>query len=364
MVATAVDEAFTARALFMAARGQGTTSPNPMVGAVVVAPDGVVVGAGYHEVAGGPHAEVVALQAAGERARGATLYCTLEPCCHVGRTGPCTRRIIAAGISRVVASLRDPNPLVSGGGFAELRASGIEVVEECLARDAARLNAAFLTWVRQRRPFVIGKAALTSDNAVAGPGGTRLAITSAEANRLIHRERAGVDAIAIGSGTVLADDPLLTARGAWRGRPLVRVVFDRGLRTPPGARLFSTLAAGPVIIMSTASHIAAHPETVAQLERAGAEIEASPDGELTGALQRLGARGITSLLLEGGPRLHAAFRAAGLVDAWQIYCSPAIGGRDAVRWLGPAECPLPAPPRRVRVCGADIRIDIDVHRID
>lgn len=358
------DEAFTARALFLAARGQGTTSPNPMVGAVVVSQEGVVVGSGYHEMAGSPHAEVVALQAAGDRARGATLYCTLEPCCHVGRTGPCTRRIVAAGVTRVVASLRDPNPLVAGGGFAELRASGIEVVEGCLTREAARLNAAFLTWMQQRRPYVIGKAALTSDNAVAGPGGARLAITSQEANRLVHRERAAVDAIGVGSGTILADDPLLTARGAWRRMPLTRVIFDRSLRTPPLSRLFSTSASGPVIIVSTASQMAAHPERVAQLERAGAEVEGVPDGDLLLTLQMLARRGITSLLLEGGPRIHASFCQAGLIDAWQLYYSPAIAGREGVGWLGPAECWLPAPPQRVRPCGADVRMDIDVHRLD
>jgi diaminohydroxyphosphoribosylaminopyrimidine deaminase/5-amino-6-(5-phosphoribosylamino)uracil reductase len=364
MVATLQDEAYTARALFLAARGQGTTSPNPMVGAVVVSPEGVVVGSGYHEVAGGPHAEVVALEAAGERARGATLYCTLEPCCHVGRTGPCTRRIVGAGIARVVASLRDPNPLVAGGGFAELRASGIDVVESCMSREAARLNRAFLTWVQERRPYVIAKAALTSDNAVAGTGGARLAITSAPANRIVHRERAAVDAIAVGSGTIQADDPLLTARGAWRRMPLTRVIFDRSLRTSPTARLFSTSGSGPVIIMSTEKHVAAHPERVARLESSGAVVEPMPDGNLLSALRRLGERGITSLLVEGGPRLHTAFCQARLVDAWQLYCSPARAGHEAIRWLGAAECALMGPPHRVRVCGPDVRMDIDVHGTD
>jgi len=361
---TTSDEAFTERALFLAARGRGTTSPNPMVGAVVVSPEGVVVGSGYHEVAGGPHAEVVALQAAGERSRGATLYCTLEPCCHVGRTGPCTQRILAAGIRRVVASLRDPNPQVAGGGFAALRASGVEVTEGCLTREAARLNAAFLMWIRTGRPRVTAKVALTLDNRVAGPGGARLAITSAAANRLIHLDRAAVDAIAVGSGTLLADDPLLTARGAWRRRPLARVIFDRALRTPPSARLFSTLAAGPVIIMSTADEIAAAADRVERLERAGAEVEAMPGGQLGAALERLGQRGITSLLLEGGPRLHAAFWQAGLVDAWQLYLSPVTAGSGGVPWLGTGKCPIGPTPHGVRACGPDVRVEIDVHRID
>lgn len=365
MVTTAADEAFTARALFLAARGRGTTSPNPMVGAVVVSPEGVVVGTGYHEVAGGPHAEVVALQAAGERARGATLYCTLEPCCHFGRTGPCTRRIIEAGIGRVVASLRDPNPLVAGGGFAELREAGVEVIEGCLTREAARLNAPFLTWIQKGRPLVTAKVALTIDNKVAGPGGGRLAITSAPANRLIHLDRAAVDAIGVGVGTILADNPLLTARGAWRRRPLARVIFDRTLRTPATARVFSTSAAGPVIIMSTAAAISARQEHVQRLERAGAEVEAMPGDQLGPALERLGERGITSLLVEGGPQLHAAFCTAGLVDAWQLYLSPVTAGADGVQWLGIGVCPsIGSLPSRVRPCGPDVRVDIDVHGVD
>jgi diaminohydroxyphosphoribosylaminopyrimidine deaminase/5-amino-6-(5-phosphoribosylamino)uracil reductase len=352
------------RALFLAARGGGRTSPNPMVGAVVVSTEGVVVGSGYHEIAGGPHAEVVALHAAGERARGATLYCTLEPCCHQGRTGPCTRRIVAAGIKRVVAAVRDPNPRVAGGGFAELRDAGIEVAEGLHAADAARLNAGFFTWIRRSRPHVTAKVALTLDNHVAGVGGRRLAITSGPANRRIHRDRAATDAIAVGSGTVLADDPLLTARGAWRARPLSRVIFDRRLRTPPSARVFSTSASGPVIIMSTAAGISACPDRVRALERAGAEVEAMPGDALTGGLERLAQRGITSLLLEGGPRLHRAFWSAGCIDALQLYIAPVVGGDSGVSWLGSGDLPLPLPPVLVRPCGPDVRVDIDVHGTD
>lgn len=358
------DSAFMERALLLAARGCGTTSPNPMVGAVIVSAEGIVVGSGYHEVAGGPHAEVVALQAAGERARGATLYCTLEPCCHVGRTGPCTLRILDAGITRVVAAMRDPNPRVAGGGFRQLREHGVQVVEGEGANEAARLNAAFFTWVRTGRPRVTAKAALTLDNMVAGAGGTRLAITSATANRAIHRDRAAVDAIAVGSGTILADDPLLTARGVWRRRPLARVVFDRSLRTPPSARLFSTSAAGPVIIMSTAAAIAAHPDRARALERAGAEVEAMAGDELTGGLERLGERGLTSLLLEGGPQLQRAFVAAGLVDALQLYIAPVTAGTPGTRWLDAREWPIGPTLPAVRPCGPDVRVDIDVHGID
>jgi diaminohydroxyphosphoribosylaminopyrimidine deaminase/5-amino-6-(5-phosphoribosylamino)uracil reductase len=361
---TAADAAFMDRALFLAERGRGRTSPNPMVGAVVVSPDGVVVGSGYHEVAGGPHAEVVALHAAGDRARGATIYCTLEPCCHTGRTGPCSQRIRAAGIKRVVAAIRDPNPRVAGGGFAELRAGGVEVVEGLRAREAARLNVAFFTWIRHARPHVTAKAALTMDNKVSAEQGARMLITSPPANRLIHRDRAAFDAIAVGSGTLLADDPLLTPRGTWRARPVTRVVFDRRLQSLPSARLFSTSAAGPVIIMSTAAGISARPDRARALEQAGAEVEAMPREELTGGLERLAQRGITSLLLEGGPRLHRAFWTAGCIDTLQLYIAPVKAGANGVSWLDRHEWPLPQPPTAVRACGPDVRVDIDVHGID
>jgi diaminohydroxyphosphoribosylaminopyrimidine deaminase/5-amino-6-(5-phosphoribosylamino)uracil reductase len=364
VVETLLDAALMERALFLASRGQGRTSPNPMVGAVVVSPEGVVLGSGYHEVVGGPHAEVVALQAAGERARGATLYCTLEPCCHVGRTGPCTRRIVAAGIARVVAAVRDPNPQVSGNGFAELRAAGVDVSEGLLAADAARLNAPFFTWIRWARPHVTAKVALTLDNKVAAADGRRIAITSSAANRWIHRDRAAIDAIAVGSGTILADDPLLTAREAWRPRPLARVIFDRRLRTPPSARVFSTSAAGPVIIMSTPAGISACPERARALERAGAEVEAMPGDTVTGGLERLGQRGITSLLLEGGPQLHRAFWTAGCIDALQLYLAPVAAGATGVSWLGTSELRIPLGPATVRACGPDVRVDIDVHGVD
>lgn len=352
------------RALFLAERGRGRTSPNPMVGAVVVSPDGVVVGSGFHEIAGGPHAEVVALHAAGDRARGATLYCTLEPCCHVGRTGPCTARIGAAGIARVVVAVGDPNPRVAGGGFRELRAQGIEVREGVCAAPAAALNTAFFTWVRTGRPRVTAKIALTLDNRVASVEGGRTAITSAAANRAIQRERAAVDAIAVGSGTVLADDPLLTARGAWRARPLVRVVFDRSLRTPVSARLFSTSSAGPVIIMSTAADIAARPDVVRALERAGAEVEAMPGDHLTGGLEWLGQRGVTSLLLEGGPSLQRAFWRSALIDALQLYVAPVTAGERGVRWLDVSELRYPIGRSQVHCVGPDVRVDVNVHGTD
>jgi diaminohydroxyphosphoribosylaminopyrimidine deaminase / 5-amino-6-(5-phosphoribosylamino)uracil reductase len=362
------DHDFMARAILLAARGRGRTSPNPMVGALVVSADGVVVGSGYHEVAGGPHAEVAALHAAGSRARGATLYCTLEPCCHTGRTGPCTERLLEAGVRRVVAATRDPNPLVSGGGFEQLRRGSVEVTEGIGAPEALRLNRAFFKWIRTGRPHVMLKAAVTLENQMAGTAGVPLRITSAAADRHVHRERAAVDAIAVGSSTVLADDPRLTARGAWRSRALTRVVFDRRLRTPPTARLFSTCAAGPVIIMSTRSAVAALPERVRALEVAGAEIEAIDGERIAEALERLGARGVTSLVVEGGARLHEAFWQAAEVDMVRIYVAPIPGGGPGTSWLDCRQLPLLASAHRMQPeviaqLGPDVRIDY-VHRAD
>src|SRR5262245_35866925 len=286
------------RALFHAARGRGRTSPNPVVGAVIVSPGGVVVGEGYHERAGGPHAEVNALITAGTRARGATLYCTLEPCCHTGRTGPCVARIVDAGIARVVAAVEDPDPRVRGRGIAFLEARGIAVDVGCNRAEAVLLNQPFFTLMHEGRPFVTLKAALSADGAIAERPGVRTPLTSAAANRHAHRVRAEIDAIAVGVGTVLADDPLLTSRGAYRERPLTRVVFDRRLRTPPGARLLSTLDAGPVMIVAGPGAEASQVRR-RELEARGAEIFMG-DGTIGSALRMLGARGVSSVLLEGG----------------------------------------------------------------
>ena len=244
---------YMARALFHAGRGRGRTSPNPLVGAVVVSADDIVVGYGYHERAGEAHAEVRALDMAGSRAKGSTLYCNLEPCCHVGRTGPCVVRIVEADVARVVAATEDPDPLVRGRGFAFLREHGVRVEVGPEAETATLLNQPFFTRIREERPFVTLKAAVSLDGHVAAEPGRPTALTSAQANRHAHAFRAEVDAIAVGVGTVLADDPQLTARGAYRAQPLVRVVFDRQLRLPPEARVLSTGEAGPVIIVTTAA---------------------------------------------------------------------------------------------------------------
>jgi diaminohydroxyphosphoribosylaminopyrimidine deaminase/5-amino-6-(5-phosphoribosylamino)uracil reductase len=350
------------RALFLAARGRGRTSPNPMVGAVIVAPDGVIVGQGFHERAGEAHAEVRALETAGDRARDATLYCTLEPCAHIGRTGPCAPRIVDAGIRRVVAAIEDPNPLVRGQGFAYLRAHAIDVEVGAGAVDSARLNQPFLTLMRERRPFVILKAATSLDGCIAETPGTRTLLTSAAANRHAHAFRAEVDAIGVGVGTVLADDPLLTVRGIYRERPLTRVVFDRRLRTPAAARLLSTRTAGPVIIVTTAA-AAARTEMRRPLEERGAQIEVAEGEGFRAALERLAARHISSLLLEGGAAVHLAAWDERLVDVVRLYVTPTALGPGGVQFLPDRRfATSDLLERRVLSLGPDVLIEGYVHR--
>jgi diaminohydroxyphosphoribosylaminopyrimidine deaminase / 5-amino-6-(5-phosphoribosylamino)uracil reductase len=364
------DAAHMARALLLAERGRGRTSPNPMVGALVVSDEGVIVGRGSHERAGGPHAEVSALVDAGDRARGATLYCTLEPCTHTGRTGPCAPRVAEAGIRRAVIAVEDPNPRVRGRGLQHLRDHGIEVQVGVMAEEAWRLNRPFFTYIARGRPYVTLKAALSVDGMAAARRGARTALTGPEANRLVHQERAEVDAIAIGSETLLVDDPLLTARGVYRERPLVRVVFDRRLRTSPVARLFSTLDAGPVIVMSLASSRSREPARADALEGVGAQLELIEEVELDGrgeaasaaflrgALARLARREIVSLVVEGGPALHGAFWRAGLVDRVELFVSPRAVGPDGVEWAPMPDGSIASLAElTARPVGDDVRIE-------
>jgi diaminohydroxyphosphoribosylaminopyrimidine deaminase / 5-amino-6-(5-phosphoribosylamino)uracil reductase len=355
------DERMMARALFLAERGRGRTSPNPLVGAVIVTPEGVVVGQGAHERAGDAHAEVRALEAAGLDARGATMYCTLEPCCHTGRTGPCAARVADAGVARLVAAMEDPNPLVRGGGFAYLRSRGVDLTVGVGAAEAAALNQPFLTLMRERRPFVILKAATSVDGHIAARRGERTPLTSAAANRHAQRVRAEVDAIGVGSGTLLVDDPQLTARGAYRERPLTRVIFDRRLRTPPTARVLSTAEAGPVIIVTSAA-AAGRDAVRRRLEDRGAQIEVAADESFGAALARLGARGIGSLLLEGGAALHAAAWDEDLVDFVRLYITPHVLGGGGVPLLdGRPFASASLIGWRTEPLGADVLIEGYVH---
>ncbi len=352
-----------AMALALADRGRGRTSPNPLVGAVIVDDAGVVVGSGFHERAGEAHAEVHALRAAGARARGATLYCTLEPCSHTGRTGPCAVAVADAGIRRVVAAMQDPYPEVAGRGFAYLRDHGVDVEVGVREAEARRQNEVFVTNVVARRPFVVAKIAVGLDNAVAAAPGARTTVSGAASQRHAQRVRAEVAAIGIGSGTLLADDPVLTARDVWRARPLIRVIFDRRLRTPPTARICDTLAAGPVLVVTTPAACAAVPERVAALRGRGLTLLAGADDVFGAPFSDLLGYGVTSLLLEGGPALHAAAWTAGVIDRVRCYVSPVTLGADGVPWTMPPTFGLAAlGPTRAEPLGDDVLIEADVHR--
>ena len=348
-----------ARALRLAARGLGRTSPNPMVGATIVAADGTVVGDGWHQRAGTPHAEVHALEQAGDRAAGATLVCTLEPCCHRGRTGPCADRIIAARIARVVAATEDPNPLVSGEGFRRLRAAGVEVTVGIRADEARSLNRAFMTAMRLARPWVILKAGVSADGMIAAAAGIRTQITSHESMLRVQRLRAEMDAVAVGSETVLVDDPLLTVRDVYRDRPLVRVIFDRRLRTPPSARVFHTAAQGPVIVLTD---LRAGDSAVRELETAGARVE-SIEGSLESGFRRLAAVGVQSVLLEGGARIQQAAWEAGMIDEVRLFVAPQVLGRSGVPFAGDRGLSIAALSGLKSVSvGPDVLITGYVHR--
>ena len=349
------------RALFHAARAQGVTTPNPVVGAVLVAPDGVIVGQGHHERAGGPHAEVVALEAAGARASGATMYVTLEPCCHVGRTGPCTQRILDAGVTRVVVATLDPFPRVSGRGVEVLRAAGVAVDVGVEGPAARRLNAGFLSAHERHRPFVIVKAAASADGRIALAPGVRTAISGPEAHRRTQRLRAAVDAIAVGSGTVLADDPHLSVRDVVRQRPWYRVVFDRRLRTPLDAALLATPSEGQVIMVAPADAVASRAGHVADLTARGAIVLEAET--LEAACRRLVPLGIQTLLVEGGAALHRSFWEADLVDRVHLVAAPDAIGDAGIPVFGGVGVPwAQLTGVRSTPCGRDVWIEGDVHR--
>jgi diaminohydroxyphosphoribosylaminopyrimidine deaminase/5-amino-6-(5-phosphoribosylamino)uracil reductase len=298
-----------------------------MVGAVVVR-NGEIAGRGWHRQVGGPHAEVEALRAAGSKSEGATLYVTLEPCNHHGRTPPCVDAILAAGISRVVACHRDPNPLAAGG-FERLRAAGVEVDCGLLSAEAIRLNLRFLVPAVLGRPEVTLKWAMSLDGRIATSTGESQWISSPAGRRWGMALREEHDAILAGIGTVLADDPRLDRRLGLSGRPNLRVVLDRRLRTPPGARLFQ--AEGPVLIYTEP----AGRERRAALEACGSEIVELPAVEPAAVLADLYGRGVRSVLVEGGGEIHASFVAAGLFDRVGVDCAPLlIGGRSAPGPLG------------------------------
>ncbi|MER5422845.1 bifunctional diaminohydroxyphosphoribosylaminopyrimidine deaminase/5-amino-6-(5-phosphoribosylamino)uracil reductase RibD [Streptosporangium roseum] len=377
------DQAHMRRAIELAARGRGTTSPNPVVGCVVLDAAGQVVGEGFHAYAGGPHAEVVALRAAGERARGGTAYVTLEPCDHTGRTGPCALALLEAGIARVVVAVRDPNPAAAGGAD-RLTRHGVAVTTGVLAEEAGRGNAEWLTSVRLGRPHVTWKYAATLDGRSAAADGTSQWITSPESRADVHRLRGEADAIIAGIGTVLADDARLTVRrpaadgapagvdsglpdgaaasarppaqGAPATRPPLRVVVDSDARTPLTARVLDGRAPTLVAVAddADADALAAGAEVVRLARR-------RPYGlDLAGLLAELHRRQIVGVLLEGGPTLAGSFLKEGLIDRVVGYLAPALLGEGAPA-LGPAGAATIAETHRlefedVTPIGPDLRL--------
>jgi diaminohydroxyphosphoribosylaminopyrimidine deaminase / 5-amino-6-(5-phosphoribosylamino)uracil reductase len=331
----AADQRFMQLALTLGRRGQGRTWPNPAVGAVVVK-DGVILGRGWTQPGGRPHAETEALSRAGEAARGATLYVTLEPCSHVGKTPPCADAIISAGIARVVSAIEDPNPKVAGEGHAKLRAAGIKVDVGLGAAEAAHDHAGHFRRVRDGRPHVILKLAVSTDDRIAAAGHKPVAITGETANARVHLLRAQCDAVLVGIGTVLSDDPLLTCRlPGMEARSPVRVVLDRALRIPGNSRLVGSARQTPLWVM--ASELADAPAAM-KLGAAGAHVmrlppTAAPGLDLTNVLHQLAEGGITRLLVEGGARVASSFVSAGLVDEFWLLRGAGAIGADGVSAL-------------------------------
>jgi len=362
------DERFMRRALALAERARGLTSPNPLVGAVVVR-DGEVVGEGFHAAAGRPHAEIEALAAAGEAARGATLYVTLEPCVHQGRTPPCAPVVVLSGVRRVVVAATDPNPAVAGRGVAALRAAGLEVRAGVLEVEAARQNRAFFTAMRLGRPHVTLKAAMTLDGKIADVHGASQWITGEPARREAHRLRAESDAVLVGVGTVLRDDPRLTVRldRPWPREPY-RVVLDSRARTPATAALISAATPRRSVVVVGAG---APGERVRALEAAGATVvrvaERGERVDPAAVLAALHAWEVRAVLVEGGSEVHASFIEAGLVDRVAVFVAPRLlGGRDAPSAVGGAgrvlKDALRLGPFAVTPLADDLLLEADVLR--
>lgn len=366
------DQHYMTQALRLAEKGRGKTSPNPMVGAVVVS-QGRVIGQAYHHAAGQAHAEVLALRQAGRRATGATLYVTLEPCSHLKkRTPPCAPAVIQSGVRRVVIAMADPNPLVKGKGIAQLRRAGIAVTVGVARREAAALNRAYGYWVRTKRPYVILKAGMTLDGQIATAGGESKWITGLRSRREVHRLRSAVDAVIVGIGTVLHDDPSLTARKPPRLTALAatqpcRIVIDSRLRTPRSAKILGQQRKAKTIIVTTK---AAPKARLRLFAKQGLEVLVLPGKgqrvSLTHLLTILGQRGMISVMVEGGGELNAAFLNAKLVNRVQLYVAPTLlGGTESKGVIGGAS------PRRLadawklkqvrtRSLGTDVAVEGDV----
>ncbi|HRE17814.1 MAG TPA: bifunctional diaminohydroxyphosphoribosylaminopyrimidine deaminase/5-amino-6-(5-phosphoribosylamino)uracil reductase RibD [Rhodocyclaceae bacterium] len=357
MMFSPADHAYMAQALRLAERGLFTTTPNPRVGCVLVK-DGLVVGAGWHEKAGEPHAEPLALRQAGEAARGATAYVTLEPCSHHGRTPPCADALIAAGVSRVVAAMTDPNPLVAGQGLEKLKAAGIEVVSGLLESEARELNIGFVSRMTRGRPWLRLKAAASLDGKTALNNGQSQWITGPEARQDGHRWRARACAILTGIGTVRDDDPRLNVRGVDTPRQPLKVLVDSRLEVSPKARLFD----GAPVLVACAVEDAAR---AAALQARGAEVLVLPNAQgkvdLAALLQALGQRGINEVHAEAGFKLNGSLLAEGLVDELLLYLAPCLIGDSAQGLFNLPELAGLADKRTlqwrdVRQVGQDLRL--------
>src|SRR5437868_8651253 len=366
------DERLMSRALELARQGTALASPNPMVGAVVVDRDGSIAGEGFHTYAGIKHAEIIALEQAGERSRGATLYLNFEPCCHQGRTAPCVDSVIKAGLARVVCAMQDPNPRVSGKGFERLRAAGIEVKAGLLEDEARELNESFARYIRSGLPLVTLKSAMTLDGKIApapsesqnptalgSAGASRGWITSEQARAPVQTLRHQSDALLAGVGTVIADDPLLTDRtGERRRRPLVRVILDSGLRIPLDSRIVSGCKED-VLVFSTRGEQSRRRE----LESRGVRVEQVRDEngrpDLAAVVKRLGEMEITSVLIEGGSQINGAALSSDMVDKVFFYYAPKIFGRDAVPFAHEGQTPAPLELRLTSIhrFGEDFAIE-------
>lgn len=354
------DEKMMRLALRLARKGVGRTAPNPAVGCVIVK-DGTIVGEGWHRKAGTPHAEIIALGQAGESARGADLYVTLEPCSHFGKTPPCADALIAAGIARVFTGMIDPNPQVSGKGLAKLRAANITVLNGLLEQECRELNLPFIKQLTTGLPYVTMKSALTLDGKTAALCGDSKWITSESSRRQVHRLRAGVDAVMTGSGTLLADDPELTVRMV-KGRSPLRIVVDSSLQTPVNCRLMNEAKRTPVIIAA----VRGDGEKIAALTARGAEVllcsEKGGGVDLHELLRRLGARGIQSILLEAGERLCSEMLRNNLIDRFLFFYAPKLlGGDGKGLFAGPGAplmgAALPLTIARVSKSGCDILVE-------
>lgn len=357
------DHHYMGQALELALQGRGLASPNPMVGAVLVR-DGRVVGQGVHRYGQRKHAEVWALEQAGDRARGATLYVNLEPCCHQGRTGPCCRSIVDSGIARVVMAMRDPNPLVAGKGMEWLTSAGLQVTAGVREEEACRLNEAYAKHISSRKPFVTAKVGATLDGRIAASSGLSQWITSSESRQRVHRMRLEADAILVGIGTVLQDDPCLTDRSRQpRTRPLLRVVLDSRLRLPLDSHLASTRDQGDIIVFCGRRP---NDDRRHELEQVGIEVipTAGTGGRVPfdPVLEELGRRQVLGLLIEGGGEINFEALRGQVIDKLVCFLAPRILGGQAVTMFGGAGFPGldQAPPlafSRVERIGPDLMIE-------